>query len=53
MEIEDAALWALPVSGMFDAADTESFVAFLERLPGVGVEKTPARIRVIRITPTT
>ena len=53
VEIGDAALRALPVSGMFDAADTESFVAFLQTLPGVRVEKTPARIRVIRITPTT
>jgi transmembrane sensor len=53
VEIEDAELRALPVSGMFDADDTESFVAFLQTLPGVRVEKTPARIRVTRITPTT
>ena len=52
VEIEDAALRALPVSGMLDAEDTESFVAFLQKLPGVSVEKTPARIRVIRITST-
>jgi transmembrane sensor len=52
VEIEDAALRALPVSGTFDAADTESFVAFLQTLSGVRVEKTPARIRMIRITPT-
>jgi transmembrane sensor len=52
VEIEDAALRALPVSGMFDAADTESFAAFLQTLPGVRVEKTPERIRVLRITPT-
>jgi len=38
---------------MFDAADTESFVAVVQTLPGVTVEKTPARIRVIRKTPTT
>jgi transmembrane sensor len=53
VEIEDTGLRALPVSGMFDADDIESFVAFLQKLPGVRVEKTPARIRVIRITPTT
>jgi len=53
VEIEDAALRALPVSGRFDAADTESFVAFLQTLPGVTVEKTPARIRVIRTRPAT
>ena len=52
VEVEDAALRALPVSGMFDADDTESFLAFLQTLPGVRVDKTPARIRVIRITPT-
>jgi transmembrane sensor len=53
VEIEGATLRALPVSGMFDADDTESFVAFLQTLPGVKVERTPTRIRVMRITPTT
>jgi len=53
IEIEDATLRALPVSGTFDADDTESFIAFLERLPGVRVERTPARIRVVKITPST
>ena len=51
--IEDAELRALPVSGVFDAGDTESFVAFLETLPGVRVEKTPKRVRVMRVTPST
>jgi len=53
VEIDDEELRVLPVSGMFDAGDTESFVAFLQTLPGVRVERTPARIRVIRIKPTT
>jgi transmembrane sensor len=53
VEIEDVGLRALPVSGIFDAADTDSFVAFLQTLPGVRIEKTATRIRVIRITPTT
>jgi len=53
VEINDGELQALPVSGVFDAGDTESFVAFLETLPGVRVEKTPARIRIIRTKPTT
>jgi transmembrane sensor len=53
IEIEDATLRSLPVSGTFDADDTDSFVAFLERLPGVRVERTPARIRVVKVTPTT
>lgn len=48
VEIEDAALQRLLVSGTFDAADTESFVAFLQTLPDVRVEKTPVRIRVTR-----
>jgi transmembrane sensor len=53
VEIEDAALRALPVSGVFDAGDTESFVAFLETLPGVRVETTRTRFRVVKVTPTT
>jgi transmembrane sensor len=54
VDIEDAELRALPVSGMFDAGDTDSFVAFLQTLPDVRVEKTPKRIRVTKlITPTT
>jgi transmembrane sensor len=53
IEIEDATLRSLPVSGTFDADDTDSFVAFLETLPGVRVERTPARIRVVKVTPTT
>jgi transmembrane sensor len=52
VEVEDATLRAIPVSGMFDADDTESFVAFLRTLPDVRVEKTPARIRVTKVTPT-
>jgi transmembrane sensor len=49
VQIEDKKLRALRVSGMFDAGDTESFVAFLETLPGVRVEKTANRIRVIKV----
>lgn len=53
IEIEEETLRALPVSGTFDADDTDSFVAFLETLPGVRVERTPVRIRVVKVTPTT
>ena len=53
VEIEDATLRALPVSGMFDADDTDSFVAFLATLHGVTVERTPTRIRVMRMKPAT
>jgi transmembrane sensor len=53
VEIEDEVLRTLPVSGMFDAGDTESFVAFLQTLPGVTVERTRAQVRVIRTKTTT
>jgi transmembrane sensor len=53
VEIDDEELRVLPVSGMFDAGDTESFVAFLQRLAGVRVERTSTLIRVIRIKTTT
>jgi transmembrane sensor len=49
VDIEDADLRALPVSGMFDAGDTDSFVAFLRTLPGVSVERTAKGIRVIKL----
>ena len=48
VEIEDEELRALPVSGVFDTADTDSFVAFLQTLPGVKAERTRERIRVTR-----
>jgi transmembrane sensor len=46
LEIDDDTLRALPISGVFDAYDTESFAAFLQTLHGVVVQKTPTRIRV-------
>ena len=49
IEIEDAALRALPISGVFDAYDIDSFVAFLQTFDGVRVERTNARIRVFRV----
>jgi transmembrane sensor len=49
LEIDDQALRALPISGVFDAYDTESFAAFLETLNGVVVQKTPTRIRVLSL----
>ena len=45
--IDDAALRALAVSGVFGAYDTNSFAAFLETLDGVRVERTPTQIRVV------
>jgi transmembrane sensor len=49
IEIDDAALRALPISGVFDAYDIDSFVAFLQTLDGVRVERTDARIRVFSV----
>ena len=49
--IEDEALRALPVSGVFAADDTSSFAAFLETLDGVRVERTPTLIRVVSSKP--
>jgi transmembrane sensor len=52
IEIDDAALRALPVSGVFDAHDIDSFVAFLQTLEGVRVERTDTRIRVLSVKST-
>ena len=46
IEIDDEAVRALPISGVFDAYDTDSFAAFLQTFNGVVVQKTPTRIRV-------
>jgi transmembrane sensor len=39
--IDDTALRSLTISGAFNAADTESFAAFLESLDGVRVQRLP------------
>jgi transmembrane sensor len=46
LEIDDEGVGALPVTGVFNAYDADSFVAFLETLQGVVVQRTPTRIRV-------
>jgi transmembrane sensor len=51
IEIDDAALRALPISGVFDVHDIDSFVAFLQTLDRVRVERTPALIRVSSVKP--
>lgn len=48
LTIEDAELRRLPVSGVFNAYDVNSFAEFLGTIDGVRVERTPARIRVVR-----
>ncbi len=45
--IDDPTLRRLPISGTFNAADTNSFAAFLESLDGVRVERLPARFNVL------
>jgi transmembrane sensor len=47
--IESPELRPLAVSGVFNVDDTESFVAFLRSLEGVGVEVSPTQIRVFKL----
>jgi transmembrane sensor len=49
IEIETPALRTLTVSGVFAADDSDSFIAFLRSLEGVGVEVTSTRIRVFAL----
>jgi transmembrane sensor len=49
VEIQDASLRALPISGIMDAYDPDSFAAYLATLSGVTVQKTPTRIRVLTV----
>jgi transmembrane sensor len=50
VEIDDDSLRALPISGIVDAYDTDSFAAYLATLKGVIVQETPSRIRVLTQT---
>ncbi len=43
----DQALRSLPITGVFDAYDVDSFVASLATLNGVVVQKTPTQIRIL------
>ena len=45
--IDDPTLRRLRISGAFDAADTESFAAFLQSLDGVRVERLPTGFKVL------
>jgi transmembrane sensor len=49
VDIESPELRTIAVSGVFNVDDTDSFVAFLRSLKGVGVEVTPIRIRVFKL----
>jgi transmembrane sensor len=46
IEIEEEALRSVPITGVFDAYDTDSFVTFLATLDNVVVKRTPTRILV-------
>lgn len=46
--VTDQTLTSLPVSGVFNTYDAESFVAFLARLPEVTVERVGGRVLVSR-----
>ncbi len=46
IEISSEKIRSLPISGVFNAYDTESFLAFLSRLDDVAVSKTKGRIEV-------
>lgn len=48
IEINNDALRNLPITGVFNAYDTESFLAFLKRLDGVSVSTSDSRIEVTR-----
>ncbi len=48
LEIEDAELKNLRLSGAFNAYDMDSFVGFLQRLDNVVIESGPSRIEVHR-----
>lgn len=48
IEINSDELRSLPITGVFNAYDTESFLAFLGRLEGVSVSSTNGKIEVTR-----
>jgi len=52
IQIDDQDLRAMPISGVFDAYDVDSFAAFLATLNGVVVQKTPTGIRVQKLPST-
>jgi transmembrane sensor len=47
VDIDDVSLRALPISGIIDAYDTDSFAAYLATLSGVVVQRTATRIHVL------
>jgi transmembrane sensor len=44
--IDDPGLRRLPISGAFEAEDTDSFASFLQSLTGVHVERLPTVFKI-------
>lgn len=51
LEITDESIRSISVSGVFSAYDIDSFLAFLEHLDGVDVQRSPTRIRILQHAP--
>jgi transmembrane sensor len=51
IEVSDLALRSVRIGGAFDALDIDSFCAFLQRIDGVIITRTPNRIDISRRSP--
>lgn len=51
INVKDRQVAALPISGMFDTHDVASFVAFLQQLPNVQVDKREQHFSVTSVAP--
>jgi transmembrane sensor len=51
IEVSDVALQSVRIGGTFDALDIDSFCAFLQRIDGVVITRTPKRIDISRRSP--
>jgi transmembrane sensor len=51
IEVSDLALRSVRIGGAFDALDIDSFCAFLQRIDGVVITRTPKRIDISRRSP--
>jgi transmembrane sensor len=47
LDVEDAALAARRITGVFHARDQEAFLAYLKTLPGVRVLREDGRVRIV------
>ncbi len=51
LEIDDAAVASMRISGRFHAHDVDAFVAYLQTLPGVTVQRDDEKVRVLATAP--